>query len=178
MVASCNCVCLTALTCIVNYPERCTDEKGLEARRSRFLQPSAAKEIAFLPWALCVLTLAPVILNVNAYFMTELWDWGREERGRWVEENPCFFWGVHTAASTQCYLQRKLWLAFRLCCACVRVWVCAHSGVACVCIAWVCGVTSCSAFTPAFLLFCCVTQVQQITGATAGQQRVSRWSAS
>lgn len=119
-VAGCNCVCLTALTCIINYPECSPDEKGLEARRGRFLQLRLAKKIGFF-LRLCVLTLDPIILNVNAYFMTELWVWGSGEGGE--SNRTRAVWRVHTAVCARCYHKTKLLLTFYVCCKCVCKWV-------------------------------------------------------
>lgn len=43
----------TVLTCIINYPECYADEKGLEARRGRFLQLGLAEEIGFSFSSVC-----------------------------------------------------------------------------------------------------------------------------
>lgn len=50
------------LTCVINDLQ---NEAGFAAVTDRRSQPG-------LPF--CVLTLVPDILNVNAYFMTELWE--------------------------------------------------------------------------------------------------------
>lgn len=70
MVSSCNCGFLTALTYIINYPEHCTDEKGLEEAG---LTTGIGKGNRLFLW-FCVLALDPNILKANAYFMTQLWE--------------------------------------------------------------------------------------------------------
>lgn len=71
--ASCNCVCLTALTCIINYTQHCTVMKrGYKLKEAGFTTATGKGSRSFLRF--CVLTLDPNILNVNAYFMTELWE--------------------------------------------------------------------------------------------------------
>lgn len=118
-MASCNCVCLTALTCIINYQQQWTDEKELEATRSRFYYWDWQRKQA-IPSVLCVDSGSQHI-ECECIFHDRALGL-REREGQWIKENLCFFCDVHTETQ-QCYHKRNVCLAFCVLCDCVRVWV-------------------------------------------------------
>ncbi len=145
-------------------------KRGWKLKEAGFTIATGKGSRSFLRF--CVLTLDPNILNVNAYFMTELWEWGRGKGSE--SKRTCAFWGAHTETQ-QCYRQRNLCLAFCTLCDCVHVWVhmIIHFCVAGVCM---CGRASNSALRMHFFI-----QLSDTSAAShrcnCGQQHVSWWSA-
>lgn len=115
-VASCNCVCLTALTRIVNYPQHPV-EKGLEAKKDAGFTTAIGKGSRLFSRSCMFPT------RVNAYFMAELWEWGREKGDESKRTCIFFFWGVHTTETALLSQKKLMYLAFCTLCDCVHVWV-------------------------------------------------------
>lgn len=92
-MASCNCVCLTALACIINYPQHCTDEKELGARRSRFYYWDWQRKQA--------VDSGSQHIECECIFHDRALG-ARETEGRRIEEILwCFFCEVHSSVITK-----------------------------------------------------------------------------
>lgn len=101
----------SVLTCVINYPECCADEKGLEARRSRFVQLGLAEEIGFSFSSVCWLWIPTYWIWMHISWHS----FGSEAEGRAMNRGE----PVHTHRDTAHYCKRNLQLAFSR-----TVWLC------------------------------------------------------